>query len=147
MKNCLNHMKNWLKKRIERIIKPRYDEVVVLREVVSDIMEIAKSSYPKEFITLLSGEIKNNKLIVNGLVYQVFNPSKDSAFMHLNLPMISGVIGSVHSHPTPVNVPSKADLFFFNKRGYIHLIIGYPFRANNIAAYDSYGRKISFRIA
>ncbi len=139
-------MKKWFKKRISELTKPKYEEILILKEVVGDIVKLARGSHPREFITLLSGGIKDGKLIVKGLVYQVFHPSKNSAFMRMNLPMISGVVGSVHSHPTPNNAPSHADLVLFNKHGNIHLIIGYPFREENIAAYDSYGRRIRFRV-
>jgi len=140
-------MRRWIKKKVDKLTMPKHDGVVILGEVADDIRGIAKNSYPNEFVALLGGEVKGRNLVIAGLIYQVFHPSRMSAFMHINLPMISGVVGSVHSHPTPGNSPSKADLLLFNKQGHVHLIVCYPFRRKDIAAYDSYGKRIRFAVS
>jgi proteasome lid subunit RPN8/RPN11 len=53
------------------------------------------------------------------------------------------VVGTVHSHPSPDNSPSSADIKFFSKFGGIHLIIAWPYKINTIKAYDNNGNLIS----
>ncbi|MBD3204257.1 hypothetical protein GF327_08235 [Candidatus Woesearchaeota archaeon] len=123
-----------------------FSRITLKKTVADDITEIAKGSYPKEFIALLKGDVKDDTLAIDGLIYQHFAASPHSASMTFDLPMISGAVGSVHSHPGPRNTPSSADLRFFNKRGFIHLIINYPYKYNNIACYDFEGNRLDFSI-
>ncbi len=124
----------------------KVQHILIKQEVIGDIIEFAKTNHPKEFIAFLGGEIKNNNLLITHLIYQQYYPSTRSVFTRINLPITSQAFGSVHSHPSPNNEPSREDLLFFGKNGWIHLIIKYPYRVEDIAAYDYKGNKIDFEI-
>ncbi|MCP3682283.1 MAG: hypothetical protein GY861_06295 [bacterium] len=138
----------WLTKKLKQAFNLQdFNEIVIEQDVIDDIIRTAKETHPKEFVTLLKGEIKNNQLRINGLLYQVYEASNDATVMRINLPITSGFLGSVHSHPSHSNRPSEADHIFFNKHGILHLIICMPFEKYNIAAYNRYGEKIDFNIS
>jgi proteasome lid subunit RPN8/RPN11 len=119
-------------------------EIVVKKEIIEEIIELAKENHPKEFSVLLKGRIKGNTLIVSGLLYQTIFTSPVSTWMKINLPMGSGSVGSVHSHPGPSNRPSGADLNFFSKHGVFHMIICMPYSAETIEGYDNKGNRLMF---
>lgn len=125
---------------------PKFSKIIIYQSVIDNIIDFAKSNYPKEFIALLSGEVKDSTLNINSLIYQPFSGSKRSSSMKINLPAFSKVVGSVHSHPSQNSTPSVADLQFFNKNGIIHLIIHYPYREVDISCYDLQGNIQPFSI-
>jgi proteasome lid subunit RPN8/RPN11 len=124
----------------------KFSKIILKRDVVLDIIDFAKTNYPKEFIAVLEGETKAGDLTITGLLYQPYKSSSKAAFMWQNLPMTSSTVGIVHSHPSPNNTPSSQDLRFFGKGGIIHLIIGYPFTEQTLACYDLNGNAIQFSI-
>ena len=128
------------------ILNLEYEEIVITRQVIESIMDMAKQAHPKEFIILLKGDVHNNKLVISSLVYQSYQASENSSVMMMNLPLMSGVRGSCHSHPSYSNSPSSEDLKFFNKHPGLHLIICRPYGISNMASYDTYGKNIHFRI-
>ena len=134
---------NFLKKILN--LDKSFKEVIIDEEVISTIIEFAKTSYPKEFIAFLQGTIKEEKLLVTSLTYQHFYASEKSAFTQTTLPLISNIIGTIHSHPLQ-SKPSKTDLKFFNKNYMIHMIISHPFNINTIKVYNKYGEEIKFRV-
>ena len=134
---------NFLKKILN--LDKSFKEVIIDEEVISTIIEFAKTSYPKEFISFLQGTIKKEKLLVTSLTYQHFYSSEKSAFTQTTLPLISNIIGTIHSHPMQ-SKPSKTDLRFFNKNYVIHMIISYPFNINAIKVYNKYGEEVKFRV-
>ncbi len=134
---------NFLKKILN--LDKSFKEVIINEEVISTIIEFAKNAYPKEFIAFLQGTIKEEKLLINSLTYQHFYASEKSAFTQTTLPLISNIVGTIHSHPLQ-SKPSKTDLKFFNKNYMIHIIISYPFNINTIKVYNKYGEEIRFRV-
>lgn len=123
-----------------------FSEIVIKHEVVAEIKQLASSAYPKEFFAFLEGEVNNERLIIKNLVFQMYQSSERAATPRINLPMLSNVFGTVHSHPSYSNNPSSADLMFFNRTGAVHLIICSPFSTENIQAYNFYGEKIIFSL-
>lgn len=121
-----------------------FSKVVIRRSVIENIIDFAKANYPKEFVALLKGKVKNNVLTVYGLTYQPFHGSRRSSHISMDLPIMSGVVGSVHSHPSRDSGPSLTDLRFFNKSGFVHLIINYPYNPKSIRCYDSKGEVLTF---
>ena len=109
------------------------------------MMEFAKANHPNEFMALLEGEVKQDSLIITKIVYQPFRKSRTSASIVMN-PNIYHIFGSVHSHPSLVNSPSRRDLTSFNKRGVAHFIINFPYQIRNIFCYDNQGNKLDFEI-
>jgi proteasome lid subunit RPN8/RPN11 len=120
------------------------ERVIVKRTVIEDIMEFAKANSRREFIALLEGTVDDGKAIVTGVLYQPFTSSEYKAVVHINLPMTSSSIGSVHSHPSGGNTPSGQDLLMFTRTGIVHLIICYPFREQDIACWDLHGNRTQF---
>ena len=103
--------------------------------------------HPKEFVAVVEGKVENKELKITGLYYRTFTSSVNSAsFSSFFGGQVNG-IGTVHSHPSSNTRPSNADLLFFNKKGGVHFIIGYPYTGKNIAGYDYKGNEIVFRIA
>lgn len=145
MKTLSEHIRLLLEKLLPSAKK--ISKVVIERSVIEDIIEFAKEIYPKEFVAVLQGRISQDNVIVNGLLYQPFESASGTAVMRVNLPMISGSVGSVHSHPSRSNRPSNADLQFFAKRGIVNLIICSPYRIEDIACYDFEGNIREFIIA
>ncbi len=126
--------------------KYQFEEVHIDKEVIDEIINIAKEAYPNEFMALLEGKIKNKIIKITGLVFLPIETSQEGAVMQVFMqPLTIDSIGSVHSHPGPNASPSNADLEFFAKRGLFHMIIAEPFDRDSILAYDSYGNPAGYR--
>jgi proteasome lid subunit RPN8/RPN11 len=123
-----------------------FSRIVLKHEVAEDIINFAKSNSPREFIAILEGKVTGDSLVISGLLYQPFNASKNFSLVKLNLPMLTNSVGSVHSHPSANTSPSKADLRFFSKNGFVHMIIGTPFSTETIACYNPAGEMLEFTI-
>ena len=127
--------------------KLQFEEVHIDEEVIDDIINIAKESYPNEFVALLEGRVEDGILNITGLIFLPSDVSNESAVMQVFMqPLTMNSIGSVHSHPGPSASPSDADLEFFASKGVFHMIIAEPYTKDSIRAYDSWGNVISFRI-
>jgi proteasome lid subunit RPN8/RPN11 len=125
--------------------KFKFSKIKVKKEVILGMIEFARANYPKEFMALLGGEIRENSLIITKIIYQPFRKSKTSASIIMN-PNIYHIFGSVHSHPSLINRPSKTDLMQFNKRGVAHFIINFPYQIKNILCYNNKGEVIDYEI-
>lgn len=124
-----------------------FQEILIDREVVDEIMQIARQSHPLEFMAMLEGKISKGVLRVEGLIFLPGETSNQGAVMKIfMMPMTTGTVGSVHSHPIPSATPSAADLHSFAKNGYIHLIIAEPYIEESIVAYDTFGEVISYNV-
>lgn len=121
------------------------DEVQIDSRVIDEITKIAIESDPNEYVALLSGKIQKNILKITGLIFLPFKASENSAVMQVfMMPLTTGAMGSVHSHPGPSASPSGADLRFFAKNGYFHMIICRPYSQATIKAYDAFGNPMPF---
>lgn len=127
--------------------KQEIDEIHVDIEVIDEIINIAKESYPNEFMALLEGKVNENILRITGLIFLPGETSNEGAVMQVFMqPLSTNSIGSVHSHPGYNANPSDADLQFFFKKGIFHMIIAEPYNRESIKAYDNYGNLIDFKI-
>lgn len=123
------------------------NEVQIDYRVIDEIVKIAIEADPKEYVALLSGEIKENILKITGLIFLPFKASGSSAVMEVfMMPITTNAVGSVHSHPGPSAHPSQADLTFFGKNGYFHMIICRPYSQSTIKAYDAFGNPMTFKV-
>jgi len=107
------------------------------------ILEVSKSNYPKEFGGLL--RVDNNlKDTITEIVILPGTVSGDThAIFQLHmLPIDFSIVGTVHSHPSPIPRPSEADLHLFEKFGRLHMIVAYPFNKNSWKAYDYKGNDL-----
>jgi len=127
--------------------KYQFEEVHIDKEVIDEIIDIAKEAYPNEFMALLEGKVEKNILKITGLVFLPVETSQEGAVMQVFMqPLTINSMGSVHSHPGPSARPSNADLEFFAKRGFFHIIIAEPYDRESIRAYDSFGDSVSYSI-
>jgi proteasome lid subunit RPN8/RPN11 len=124
--------------------KFEFSKIKIKKDVVESMIGFAKTNYPKEFIALLQGQVKDGSLIIDSLVYQPFNKSRTSASIVMN-PNIYKIFGSVHSHPYKSG-PSRTDLAHFNRQGAIHFIISYPYREEDLVCYDRTGNQLEFEV-
>jgi proteasome lid subunit RPN8/RPN11 len=111
------------------------------------ILESAKSIYPKEFGGLLrvDANVKNTIIEVILLPGTISGGSQAIFKLHM-LPIDFSIIGTVHSHPSGIPVPSQADLELFNKYGRIHIIVANPFNETSWKAYNYLGDEINMTI-
>lgn len=129
------------------ISRQKIDEIHVEREVINEIMNIARESYPNEFMALLEGGIQEHVLKITGLIFLPGESSNEGAVMQVFMqPLTTNSIGSVHSHPGYSASPSEADLQFFSKKGIFHMIIAQPFSLESIMAYDNFGNIVDFKV-
>ena len=111
----------------------------IKKETLESIIIAAKNVYPNEFFSFIGGENE----IINELVIVPATYGDKFCLFRLDLvPYDPTIIGTVHSHPSVYNTPSKADLDSFRKKGKIHLIIGYPYDLNTLKAFDNTGKEI-----
>ena len=112
--------------------------VSIRREALEFMLGASRELYPKEFIGLLRGEgdTVTEVIVVPASLYG--EGFAQVRWMHV--PIDKSIIGSVHSHPTGNNKPSKTDLMYFSKSGRIHFIIKHPHQTiNDIACYHHDG--------
>jgi len=136
-----------IKKKFKNFIFPEINEIIMKKELIENIINIAKDSYPKEFLAWMIGNNRKGVLMIENLEMQTYYANNNSAIFEPTwLPNTSNIIGTVHSHPGYSNRASRADLRVFNKRGLIHAIICMPYTQETIQFYDKYGEKINIKI-
>jgi proteasome lid subunit RPN8/RPN11 len=127
--------------------KLAFSEVQIDKEVIEEIIQIARKSHPSEFVALLQGKVENHILRIEGLIFLPGETSNEGGVMKIfMMPLITDSVGSVHSHPGYNANPSKADLRFFAKNGFFHLIIAQPYNEDTIQSYDVSGNLVDYGI-
>ncbi|MDI6723239.1 MAG: Mov34/MPN/PAD-1 family protein [Methanobacterium sp.] len=127
--------------------KLQFEKVHIEEEVIDEIINIAKESYPNEFVALLEGRVEDETLRISGLIFLPSDVSNEGAVMQVFMqPLTLNSLGSVHSHPGYSASPSSADLEFFASKGVFHMIIAEPYTRESIMAYDSWGNVVNFRV-
>lgn len=125
--------------------KHYFNEIIIESSVIEDIINLVRANHPREAVSFFNGIIKDKKLIIDRLVYNEFNSDELSATPIFHFPDKS-FYGSVHSHPSGNNRPSRADRHFFAKTGIVNAIISYPYTKNTIRFYDHNGVEINVKI-
>lgn len=120
--------------------------IKIKKEIIESVRAIAKETYPKEFLIFLEGKVKGEEVIAEELVFQPYIASNRSAFVRIDIPLTTNIVGSIHSHPGPRNTPSRADRRFFNRQGLVHGIIAYPYREEDLQFYDIHGNPVVVEI-
>ena len=111
------------------------------------ILEASKSNYPREFGGLLRVEKDSNDTISEVVLLPGTVSGDSHAIFQLHmLPIDFSIIGTVHSHPSPVPRPSDADLHLFEKFGKVHIIVANPFDELSWKAYDYMGNELELSI-
>ncbi len=115
----------------------------IKKDVLKLALEVARESYPNEFVALLTGR----KGVIEEILFLPFESGERSAIIHMDmLPLGYRIYGTVHSHPSPSCEPSQEDLIMFARHGTIHVIVCYPFRWGCWKFYDRYGNEIKVEI-
>ena len=127
--------------------KRTFDEVCIDKRVIDSVIYYAKESYPNEFLAFFDGNVRDNKLILDSLLFLPGETSNTGATFNEGLmPPTQKIWGTVHSHPGPSAEPSDADLMTFSKHGLFHMIICLPYQISTFCAYDAYGDDADFTI-
>jgi len=119
--------------------------IKIKRKALEFMLSAAKGAFPNEFIGLLRarGNAISEVLVLPGSTYaETF-----SSITEYLVPIDKSIIGSVHSHPSCSNKPSRADRKFFSEKGKVHVIVKYPFTESDVAVYDAEGNALSFAVA
>lgn len=143
-----NDIKKFLIKGLERLFdldKHYFKEIIIYDTVVEDIIDFAKANHPREFVAFFHGVLKDEKLIIDSLVYNEFRSNEGSATPIFHFPDRS-FYGSIHSHPGHSNRPSRADLHFFHKTGIVNAIICMPYTKESLRFYNHQGEEITVKI-
>jgi len=116
----------------------------IKREVLQLIMESAKDSLPNEFAAILRAK---NKLIYEiAIVPGTVAGERSALFKLYNLPIDHSYVGTAHSHPSGVLIPSDEDLRLFSNFGIIHIIVGYPFNIESWRAFSKDGKEMNIEV-
>lgn len=116
----------------------------IKKEVMKLICEASKDTFPNEFAAFLrmKYDIVYEIILLPGTI-----SSSRSAMYQLRMkPIDFTIVGTVHSHPSGVTLPSDEDLNLFSKTGKLHVIVGYPFEITNFSAYDRNGNRIEVEL-
>lgn len=118
-----------------------YQRARIKEAALEFILNASRSIYPNEFTGLLRGE---DNLMEEVLVIPKSTYGRGFATTQWDMvPIDSSIIGSVHSHPGPKSEPSKQDLRYFRKVGWIHLIVKKPYRSlGDVSGYTSNGELV-----
>lgn len=107
-------------------------------------MEASLDSYPKEFGAFLRAEKE--------VIYEItilpgtIQGDHHTIFQLYNKPIDFSIVGTAHSHPSGVPIPSDADRSMFSNTGPIHIIVGYPYGINNFVAYDRSANPVQLKV-
>jgi len=119
----------------------------IKRKCLELILEASKSSYPNEFGGLLRVDEKDKHTIVEiVLLPGTISGNSHAIFKMHMLPIDFSIVGTVHSHPSPVPRPSGADLELFGKHGKVHIIAASPYSSSSWKAYDGSGKEINIEV-
>ena len=117
----------------------------IKKAMIEFIIEASKDTYPNEFYAKLLQ--KNGVISEFSIIRTIQGRSHAIPFVYMEPPDIFlQAAGSVHSHPSGNNRPSKADLEFFRKTGETHIIIGYPYTYSTWQAYNRSGEAIELEV-
>ena len=122
----------------------KYLSVSINEELLQAIFEGARRLYPKETILLLRGRKKKDQIAVSDLIVPpLANYGRGFANIPVYmLPMDFSIVGTVHSHPSGIIMPSHADLNHLF--GIVLMIVGFPFAsAENVAVYNRSGERLT----
>ena len=119
----------------------------ITRRCLKLILEASKSNYPREFGGLLRVDAASKDTIAEIVLLPGTVSGESHAIFQLHmLPIDFSIIGTVHSHPSPVPRPSDADLHLFGKFGRVHIIVASPFNEHSWKAYDYNGNDLEIKI-
>ncbi|MCE8423128.1 MAG: Mov34/MPN/PAD-1 family protein [Candidatus Methanoperedens sp.] len=115
----------------------------IASETLDFILEVSKSSAPREFAGMLQSE---DEVITNVIIVPGTESSDENAVMQLFMLPNIHTVGTVHSHPGANRRPSPEDLELFDKKGRVHIIVGEPYDKKSWTCYNSKGEPILLEV-
>jgi proteasome lid subunit RPN8/RPN11 len=115
----------------------------IAKSTLDFILEVSKSSAPREFAGLLRAE---DGVIKDVIFLPGTESSQVSATIRLFMMPNISIAGSVHSHPTSNTNPSRADLALFARVGGHNIIAGAPYDMRSWRCYDLNGHSIVLNV-
>lgn len=114
------------------------------RECLRMILESSRSMHPREFAGFLraDGDIIREVLLMPGMIHG----DRHAIFRLAMLPIDYSIVGTVHSHPSYSNRPSREDILMFSKYGKVHIIVCMPYDERSWRGYDWRGREIEIEV-
>lgn len=117
-------------------------KILLKNDVANFITLLAKDIHPKEMYLLLRGKIINKDVLIEEALIPPL-PTFGRGFSGFPLSMLPinlRVLGTVHSHPSGYPRPSVTDLN--HMIGKVMLIVSFPYRVEDIYAYNSKGEEL-----
>ncbi len=121
--------------------------VVIDKGLLKELLESAEAFHPREVILVLRGKIEQGegerKINVTDYLIppQAIHGISSSAFNPHMIPIDFSIVGTMHSHPSGVLLPSITDLNFMV--GFFAVIVGPPYRdSRDVAAFDRRGEPV-----
>lgn len=114
------------------------------RDTLALLLEMGKSSMPNEYMVLLGAE--------NGVINMVYplpgsGAGEDASYIMMDmLPLGISYVGTAHSHPNGVIMPSDTDYATFAEMGQVHIIVGEPFDEYSWRAFSRDGTRVKLDI-
>lgn len=109
----------------------------ISRQARRTMQRMAQQTHPKEAFGVLRGKHRQGVLLVDEVAYQPFKNTTRSAHVIIDTFALNDLVGTFHSHPTPDERPSRADLRLFGQHPGVHCIVPYPYR--RVAVYNQQG--------
>ena len=126
-------------------MRRRGKSLEIARETLDFILEVSKSSHPREFFGLLcaEGDLITEVVFLPGTI----SSEKSAVIRREMIPMGLRSVGSVHSHPSAGSLrPSEQDLRIFPRMGEYHLITCYPYEEQDWKCYNARGDERELRV-
>jgi len=121
-------------------------EIVIGSGLLEAMLEFAKDNHPREAIVLLRGRREKDAIEVTDFLLPPYAATSDemATFPVHMLPIDFTIMGTAHSHPSGGLRLSAVDEHNFYGR--VTLIMGHPYTARNVAAYDKAGERLKIRV-
>jgi proteasome lid subunit RPN8/RPN11 len=121
--------------------------IQIRRSVINGILDYAKIYHPREGVLLLKGKVKEGTIMVEDIEIPPLNVQGESfsAFPLNMLPLDFSIVGTAHSHPSGVLMPSVSDLNNFYGR--IMIIVAYPYKSEaDLIVIDRKGERLNYEL-
>lgn len=121
-------------------------EVLVDRVLLEEMLAFAKERHPKEAVLLLRGSVKKEVITITDYLFPPFatTDSISASYPIHMLPIDFSIVGSAHSHPSGSVEQSTQDMH--NVYGRISLLLAYPYRLGDVAAYNKQAERLLIRV-
>lgn len=116
----------------------------IRRSVLELIAESARHTHPNEFAGVLRAE--GDTIVELLLAPNAIQGNRHAIFSIWNMPVDTSIVGTVHSHPSSVPLPSYADRQFFSSAGNTHIIMAMPYTLDTWRAYDGTGADVHLEV-